>query len=802
MRWKWILSIAIIFIVALIVTVYTILLSYDFNHFKSKIALAVKDATGREITFGGDIKLRIGFTPTVLMEEVSFQNAQWGSRPELAKIRRFEAQVSLLPLIGGNIEVKRLILVEPDVLVETDNSGKSNLEFKVEEKLNPLIPKEEAPAEGRGTLPFLIFNKVRIEKGRFTYKDGQSGNTYAVVLNSLNAVAAGNQSPFEVELNGAYNGNPFEVSGTIGPLIALMRPDKTWALEVTAKGSGATLTVEGTIRDALNAKNLALTISAEGQSIPEIVKLADVIGISDMGPFKLSVKVADPGGKLTIEQFDLHIGTEELAKVKLTGAVKDPLAQRGIEVSFAVRGNDLSNLENLVGQPLPLKGPFYFSGHFFDLAVNTYKVTDLSVSLGNSEFGGSVEINLAARRPRLTAMLSSQKLDLRPVLSKGEGIGGTVGQSAEPAAKQDKAFPDDPLPLNALKQADVNFKIRAGQILLPRLALTDLAIDMVLEDGHLMFMPITLGIGGGTVDGHLDLRPHGKAAALALGLKIHQLDLGHMLKELDVNDNLEGKFDADIELSSHGSSVASLMAGLNGKTIVVMGKGRIDNKYIGLLGSDLSSSAFRLLNPIRDEVSYTELNCFVSRFDIKDGLADSTALVFDTSSMSVVGGGRVNLKTEELDLSFKPTPKKGLGLSGVGKINLSLGELAKPLKLAGTIANPTLAIDATKAAITFGKAVGGVVLFGPVGIAAALASGGSDGKNPCLCAIEAAGKGVRVSGGKKPEKKKSLVKKAAENVTEGVKVVVGSASRALKKFFGGLGAKNANTRPSESHGAH
>ena len=789
-----------IFIVALIVAVYAVLSCYDFNHFKSKIALAVKDATGREITFGGDIRLRIGFTPTVVMEEVSFQNAQWGSRPELAKIRRFEVQISLLPLIGGNIEVKRLILVEPDVLVETDNAGKSNLEFKVAEKLNPLIPKEKALVEGQSTVPLLIFNKVWIENGRFTYKDGQSGKTYTVVLNSLNAVATGNQSPFEVELKGTYNSEPFEVSGTLGPLIALTSPNKRWFLKVTVKGSGATATVEGTIGDVLNAKDLVLTISAEGKSVPKVVRLADVTGMPDMGPFKLALKVSDPGGKLTIEQFDLHVGTEELVKVKLTGAVKDPLAKRGIEVNFAVRGNDLSKLEKLVGQPLPLKCPFDFSGHAFDLTLDTYKVNDLKVSLGDSEFGGSVEINLAARRPRMTAVLSSQKLDLRPVLSKGKGIGGREGQSAEQAAKQDKVFPDDLLPLNALKQADAKFKIRAGRILLPRLALTDLVVDMVLEDGHLILKPLSFGIGGGTVDGHFDLRLHGKVASLALALKIHQFRLGQMFKELEINDNLEGKFDAEIELSGHGSSVASLMAGLNGKTILVMGKGRIDNKYFDLLGSDISSSAFRLLNPLRDEMNYTEFNCFVSRFDIKDGLADSTALVFDTSSMSVAGGGRVNLKTEELNFSFKPTPKKGLGLSGVGKLSLSFGELAKPLKLAGTIANPTLAIDPTKTAITLGKAVGGVVLFGPVGIVAALATGRSDSKNPCLCAIEAAEKGVRVSGVKKPEKKKSSVKKASLNVTDGIKIAVGSARRTLKKFFSRISANNTNTLPSETDG--
>jgi uncharacterized protein involved in outer membrane biogenesis len=54
MRWKWILSIAATLMIALIVTVYAILSSYNFNNLKPTISQAVKDITGRELTLGGD----------------------------------------------------------------------------------------------------------------------------------------------------------------------------------------------------------------------------------------------------------------------------------------------------------------------------------------------------------------------------------------------------------------------------------------------------------------------------------------------------------------------------------------------------------------------------------------------------------------------------------------------------------------------------------------------------------------------------------------------------------------------------
>ncbi len=127
MRWKRIAGIAAVLFIAMIVAAYVILSTYDYNKFKPHIAKVVEDVTGRELTLAGDINLDVGLSPTLVVEDVSFQNATWGSRPELAKLKRFEIQVALLPLILKRIIVKRIILVSPDILVETDSSGKSKL---------------------------------------------------------------------------------------------------------------------------------------------------------------------------------------------------------------------------------------------------------------------------------------------------------------------------------------------------------------------------------------------------------------------------------------------------------------------------------------------------------------------------------------------------------------------------------------------------------------------------------------------------------------------------------------------------
>ena len=99
MRWKWIFGTIGGIILAFIVSVYIILSRYNFNYLKPQIIKAAREATGRELTLGGDVNLRISLTPALTVDRVSFQNAVWGSRPQMATITRLVVQVALLPLL-------------------------------------------------------------------------------------------------------------------------------------------------------------------------------------------------------------------------------------------------------------------------------------------------------------------------------------------------------------------------------------------------------------------------------------------------------------------------------------------------------------------------------------------------------------------------------------------------------------------------------------------------------------------------------------------------------------------------------
>ncbi len=704
-RWKLSVSIIVALFLALFIVFYALVSRYDFNALKPRISQKVQAATGRELILRGDIKLKIGLTPSLVVDDVSFQNAPWGSQPEMVTAKRFEVKVAILPLIKGNIEIKRFILIEPHILLETDAAGKSNLIFGTPKERGAEKPKETQPKEGEIKLPSLTLNQVGIEKGSFTYKNGQSKKTYAMKIDSLSLEEKNASSPITLKIKGAYGNEVFEIAGTLGPLAALLTADQPCPVDLKAKTGWLNLNIEGSIQ---NVK--------------------------------------------TQPKFDLNV---------------------------QIQGNDLAKLARAANTATTIKGPFEITAHLQNPKPTVYQLSDLKATIAESYLKGSAAVDLSNNRPLVSGDLSSKNLDLRVFFPPSSASQEKNKTPRVKKRKRDKVFSNDPLPLEGLNKVDAFLNIRFDKVLLPRLALNNLVLDATLKNGELVMKPVKARIGGGSLDGRLDLQTQGKSVAFTTALEVNQLNLGQMLKDLKVTETLEGMLDGKLNLKSNGNSVAALMGELDGVIITMMGKGRIQNKYLDLLGGDLGSNLFRVINPGGEKEQYTDINCAVGRFDFRKGIGDCTVLACDTKRMSLTGEGTINLRTEKLDISLSPAPKQGIN-PGTGKVSLSLSELAQPFKLGGTLAHPALKVDSKRAAMTFGKGLGGAMLFGPAGAASSLLGSKTAEDNLCLTATEAAQKGIKLS-----DMKKSNEEKGAKSQTEeSIKNKAQDVGSALKNLFG------------------
>ena len=689
MRWKWILSISLAVIVAVFVTAFIIASSYDFNTFKPRITELAKQYTGRELTLGGDIELGLSLFPTLVVNDVTFQNASWGTRPQMAQVKRVEVQIALFPILRGDIHVSRLTVVNPELLIEIDKSGKSNLEFDIPQEPEPKTVEDKAVD---GEHDFLKFKQVHIKGGSVTYKDHQRGRTEATSIENLKFESSDFGAPVDIDVRFSHNKTPFQITGDFGQLSGILNPNEQWPLNLTITAVGSTVSIAGQIANIMEIK--------------------------------------------------------------------------GIDLKLAAKGPDIGNFQQFTSEPLPFKGPFDVAGHLTAPSLESFKVSDIAILLGESKISGEMELNQKSTRSQIDAKFHSQKLDLRPFIKQDKSDSKTATKSKKSATKNNKVFPAEPFDLQALQQIDAVVSFRADQILGHRTALDKFHLELSLKIGHLIIKPLTTNIGGGDLSSSLDLLAKGNHAKLTTKITAKKVDFGEMLKKLGITQDLNGVLDVTINLKGQGKSVAALMAGLNGDVVAIVSEGQMPVKYLDLVGADITTSFLKIVNPLEKKIERVTINCAVCDFNIKDGLAKSDVLMIDDPEKTLLGTGTINLKTEALDFGIYTKPKEGIGPKETGKVSVSLSEITKPFKLGGTLANPSLGISPERTAKTVGLA-----LLGPAGWASLLVSGSSGKESPCAAALKNAGEGTpkETATSRKEKEQKDTSEKKKEGLGSKIK---------------------------------
>jgi len=725
MRLRTILLAGAALILVLVVAAVVAIRSIDFNQYKGLITDQAKAATGRELKIAGNLDLKIGLSPAVVAEGVSFANAPWGSRPEMVTLRRFEVEVALLPLIFRNIQVRRLILVQPDILLETDAKGTGNWTFGAPAAAPP--PKQ--PAGEKAGLPAVAVEKLRIEQGTLAYRDGKTKQVTSLALERLDVEAKDLASPVTFDMAAAYNGKPFTAGGSVGALGELQAPSRPYPVKLSLKAGGATVDVEGTIAKPMEAEGLSLKVSAKGQELAEVAKFGGR-QVPAIGPFAVGAQLSGSAKALSVSGIDASVGKAEQVLVKATGSVKDALNARGIDVVVAVESKDLRSAAKAFGSEVPALPPLTVTTRLRDVQGG-YAFEELKATLGKSTVGGSGLVAMGGPRPKLTARLASTLLDLSEVLPGGGAAPAPAPQKPPEPTGAKRMFPADPLPLESLKAADADLDLKIDRLVLQnKLPVEALVVHLVLAAGRLEIQPFNGRVGGGTISGRLALdASSGKTAVLTPKLDAKAIDLGQLMQQMGHGDLVSGvKTDLSVDAKGSGGSVRELMAGLNGDLLLVMGEGKVNNKFVDFLGANLLTEVVEKLNPLRKSDPQTELKCGVVKFVAKDGMAATDkGIAFETSKMAVVSSGTANLKTEGIDFSFRPSPREGAGIGA--------GQLVSLLRVRGTLAEPKAGLD-EGAAASAAASIGAAVATGGISsLAEGLTKGAAADPRPCQTAL-------------------------------------------------------------------
>lgn len=98
----------------------------DWNSHKDRVAVWVKQETGRNLVIAGDLSLSLLPTPKLTASDVSFANAPGGSETAMVMVDDLDVRLALGALLRGEVLVESMRLVRPRVVLETLPDGSGN----------------------------------------------------------------------------------------------------------------------------------------------------------------------------------------------------------------------------------------------------------------------------------------------------------------------------------------------------------------------------------------------------------------------------------------------------------------------------------------------------------------------------------------------------------------------------------------------------------------------------------------------------------------------------------------------------
>jgi hypothetical protein len=445
---------------------------------------------------------------------------------------------------------------------------------------------------------------------------------------------------------------------------------------------------------------MKLSVAAEGPSLREILPDVPLYTPPDRS-FHLTGGIERPGDHvLVFDELRLESGG---AAATASGVWNFPSRPQEVRLVLRASGSDLGDLGEWEGLALPAL-PFALEAEI-EGAPGSVALPALSATLGESDLRGHATLDFAGK-PRVTAAMHSNRLDLNPFL---QGMVGGAVAAAGAAAQGGRVIPDRDLPLERLRSADLSLDLGASNLVAGGETLEHVKLDLTVQDGALRIEPLEVIESDGTALLKLLVAPGDGRPELDLSLSTRNVRLGFLGGEGQAADRLP-PYDVEMSLESSGANTREIAARLRGSVRIESTGGWIVRRRIGRWFDDAWLQLFAAILPAFEKDPYSRLDCAVLDATFEDGvLRAQPGLVARTERLNLFARGRIDLASERLDIDFRTEARKGVGIS-VGKI------LNPYVEVGGTLREPRLTLDAKGAVVSGGAALasGGLSVALPV----------------------------------------------------------------------------------------
>jgi len=437
--------------------------------------------------------------------------------------------------------------------------------------------------------------------------------------------------------------------------------------------------------------NINLTLKDVSLERPVAVAFSALV---DQKPVSIDGTVGPVGQGLQIAAIpiDFTLKAFKQLAMRLKGSLENPLASPGVDLDIEIEEFSPRRLVAELGQEFPVEtaDPEALNR----IALKTHIKADaarVSISNGTMSLDQS-KLSFSAdasdfTRPNLKFDLDLDQIDLDRYMPPA---------ADEPAADEtsDKADSGSQKPdYEPLRRLILDGTAKIGQLTVSKARVQDVLLQIKAKDGVIKLDPVKLSMYQGNATGKAILNVAQNTPRSDLNLRINDIQVNPLLKDVLEKDFLEGRTNADLKLTMVGDEPEQIKKTLNGSGDLQFNDGAI-------IGIDLASmarnikSAFGMAAPggPRPRTDFTEL---AIPFTIKNGVTNTPGSSLKSPFIRIVADGTADLVQEMLD--FRVQPKAVATIKGQGDGSQRSGIMV-PVLVSGSFASPKFRPDLSAAA--------------------------------------------------------------------------------------------------------
>jgi hypothetical protein len=446
--------------------------------------------------------------------------------------------------------------------------------------------------------------------------------------------------------------------------------------------SGDVIELAGILRDPTLNGGADLKFSIDLALNPFIDEASDGL---ELGRLEGQFRLTGADQNLLIQDADLRWHLAKEIRIAGQGHLGEDAGNFGGRLDFAAETDDMSaiadgfGIEGLQPAPAKLAATIEFQNGVFAVNGNGHIGDDAT----NFEF----RIIDEGDRPHISGAVEFAALRSRP---PGDEDAGATGSSLE-YMQAGAVFSKQPLADALSTPFDFDLNLKVGKIEMSNYTIENVTARVQMLDGRLAIEPMTFSYAGG--ESKLNLLFDAKQTPPRFSIDVRSMDLSSslLLGVFGQQDVLNGSLTIDLKLEGHGANARDIVHTLSGRVGVALKNGELVGHDLNLLSPNVANWLISLPQAAR-----TTLNCVLAQFVVRDGLAESEAILIVTPQLNIVGKGKIDLRAETLDLMLSPQRSMSV-----------LPGFSKPVRIHGPILDPAVDVNvlgiAGKAAVNTGS---------------------------------------------------------------------------------------------------